>query len=98
VLQTLDSCEHLLDPVAEPVDALRRACRGLLVLATSQAGLALDRERVVPVQGLSALVIDADVATVADSDVVRLFVERASSVDPELELTDSNPAAVAMVC
>jgi predicted ATPase len=42
LLLILDNCEHLLDPVAELVDHLERACPGVAVLATSREGLALE--------------------------------------------------------
>jgi predicted ATPase len=98
LLLVLDNCEHLLDPVAELVDALERACPGVMVLATSREPLSLEGEQVVPVPGLSAPAPDADVVTVAESEAVRLFVERAGRVDPEFALTDRNTLAVAQIC
>jgi predicted ATPase/class 3 adenylate cyclase len=98
LLLVLDNCEHLLDPIAELVEALGRACPGVVVLATSREGLAIEGERVVPVPALSAPATDADLATVAESEAVRLFVERAGWVDPDFELTDANAPAVAQLC
>jgi predicted ATPase/class 3 adenylate cyclase len=98
LLLVLDNCEHLLDPVAELVDALERACPGLLVLATSREGLALEGERVVPVPSLSAPTADADRATVINCEAVGLFVDRAGWVDPDFALTESNTLAVAQIC
>jgi hypothetical protein len=40
----------------------------------------------------------SDFESVAGSDSVRLFVERAGAVDPEFELSGTNAAAVAQVC
>jgi predicted ATPase/class 3 adenylate cyclase len=98
LLLVLDNCEHLLDPVADLIDAAERACPGVVVLATSREGLSIDGERVVPVPALSAPATDADVAIVVDSEAVRLFVDRAGWVDPDFALTDGNVAAVAQVC
>jgi predicted ATPase len=98
LLLVLDNCEHVLDPVAELVEALEQACPGLVVLATSREGLALEGERVVPVPALSAPAMDADVASVADTEAVRLFVDRAGWVDPDFALTDTNAPAVAQLC
>jgi predicted ATPase len=98
LLLVLDNCEHLLDPVAELVEALERACPGVAVLASSREGLALEGERVVPIPSLSAPAADADLVSAADSEAVRLFVDRAGWVDPDFELTDSNAPAVAQVC
>jgi hypothetical protein len=98
LLLLLDNCEHLLDPIAELVEALERACPGVVVLATSREGLALEGERVIPIPALRAPAADADLATVADSEAVRLFVERAGWVDPDFELTDRKAPAVAEIC
>jgi predicted ATPase len=98
LLLVLDNCEHLLDPVAELVEVLVRACPGVVVLATSREGLALAGERVIPVPALSAPSADADLAATHESDAVRLFVDRALGVDPDFALTDSNASAVAQIC
>jgi predicted ATPase len=99
LLLVLDNCEHLLDPVAELVEAVERACPGVVVLATSRESLALEGERVMPVPSLAAPATeDADVSTVAECEAVRLFVERAGWVDPDFALMESNAQAVAQVC
>jgi predicted ATPase len=98
LLLVLDNCEHLLDPAVELVEALERACPGVVVLATSREGLALEGERVMPVPALSAPAADADLAAMHESDSVRLFVERSECVDPDFELTETNAAAVARLC
>jgi predicted ATPase len=98
LLLVLDNCEHLLDPVAELVEALERACPGVVVLGTSREGLALDGERVIPVPALRASAADADLATMIDCEAVRLFADRAGWVDPDFELTDRNAPAVAQIC
>jgi predicted ATPase len=98
LLLVLDNCEHLLDPVADLVERLERACPGVVVLATSREGLALEGERMVAVPVLSSPAVDADVATVTDSDAVRLFLDRAGWVDTDFALTERNAAAVAQIC
>jgi predicted ATPase len=98
LLLVLDNCEHLLDPIAELVDALERACPGVAVLATSRQGLALEGERMVAVPALSSPAPDADVAAVTDSDAVRLFLDRAAWVDSDFALTEKNAPAMAQVC
>jgi predicted ATPase len=98
LLLVLDNCEHLLDPVAEMVEALEGACPGLVVLGTSREGLAVEGERVIPVPSLSAPAADADLGSVSGSEAVRLFVDRAGWVDPDFELTEHNAPAVAQIC
>jgi predicted ATPase/class 3 adenylate cyclase len=98
LLVVLDNCEHLLEPVAELVEFLERDCAGLVILATSREGLAVDGERVVPVPSLPSPAPDAGPAVAGQTDAVRLFVERARAVDPDFSLTVENTAAVVQVC
>jgi predicted ATPase/class 3 adenylate cyclase len=98
LLLVVDNCEHLLEAVADLVEALERSCAGVVVLATSREGLALDGEQVVPVPSLPGPPADADVDSVGRADAVQLFVERARGVDPEFRLSTENAAAVAQVC
>ena len=98
LLLVVDNCEHVLDPVAALVDQLVHSCSKVVVLATSREGLALDGERVLPLPSLGGAPVDADVETARGADAVRLFVERATAVDPDFALTNANVAAVAQVC
>ncbi len=98
LLVVLDNCEHLLEAVAELVESLERECAGLVVLATSREGLAVDGERVVPVPSLPSPSPDAGPAAAGEADAVRLFVERARAVDPDFTLSVDNTATVVQLC
>ena len=98
LLVVLDNCEHLLEPVAELVEYLERECAGLVVLATSREGLAVEGERVVPVPSLPSPVARRRTGCRRQADAVRLFVERARAVDPDFSLTAENTAAVVQIC
>jgi len=98
LLLVLDNCEHLLEAVAAFVGMLERTCPGLVVLATSREGLALDGERVVPVPSLAAPSPEAGLDALAQSEAVQLFVERGRDADPDFALTAHNAVAVAQVC
>jgi predicted ATPase/class 3 adenylate cyclase len=98
MLVVVDNCEHLLEPVAELVEAIGRACPQVVVLATSREGLGLDGERNLTVPSLAAPRSGADLGSVASADAVRLFVERARQADAEFELNTGNAPAVAEVC
>ena len=98
LLVVLDNCEHLLEPVAELVEFLLHSCAGLVVLATSREGLAVDGERILPVPSLPSPSPDAGPEAAGQADAVRLFVERARAVDPDFSLTTENIAAVVQVC
>jgi predicted ATPase/class 3 adenylate cyclase len=98
LLVLLDNCEHLLEPVAEVVESLELECPGVVILATSREGLAIEGERVLPVPSLQAPAPDASPDAAGESDAVRLFVERARSVDPDFSLTLENAPAVVQIC
>ena len=100
LLLVWDNCEHLVDACAHLAEALLRACPGLRLLATSREALEIGGEAVLPVPPL-ALPPDALTATaeaLANCDSVRLFVERATAVQPTFHLGAGNIAAVAQVC
>jgi predicted ATPase/class 3 adenylate cyclase len=98
LLLVVDNCEHLLDAVAELIEEICHTCPGVRALATSREGLALDGERVVPVPSLPGPPADATFDVTAQADAVRLFVDRANSVDPDFVLNAANVSAVAQVC
>jgi predicted ATPase/class 3 adenylate cyclase len=98
LLLVLDNCEHLLAPVAVLVDSLERSCPRLVVLATSREGLGIDGERILVVPSLASPVADAALDVVAESDAVRLFVERGQAVKSDFTVTSENASSVAQLC
>jgi predicted ATPase len=86
VLICLDSCEHVLDGVAELADGLLRACPEVSLLVTSREPLDVAGESVWRVPPLG------------DEDALALFVERASIVRPWFTLDSSSEAAVRTMC
>jgi predicted ATPase len=85
-LLVFDNCEHLLDAVADMIEAILNASATITVLATSREGLRLTDEQLWPVASLD---VDTSAAT--------LFVERAAAVVPDVSLTD-DADAVADLC
>lgn len=85
VLLVLDNCEHLLDACTDLADALLATCPHLTLLATSRESLGLDGERPVAVGSLS------------EADAVELFADRAASVRPDFELTESAREPIAEI-
>ena len=98
LLLVIDNCEHVLEPVAALVDQISRSCPNVVVLATSREGLGLEGERIVPAPPLGGAPPDADVDMAARADAVRLFVARATDVEPDFALTDANVAAITQIC
>ena len=109
LLLVLDNCEHLLDACARLADTLLRACPGLTVLATSREvlGVAGEAPYRVPPLALPALPglpapPDAPRPTppggLARTEAVRLFVERAATVQPAFAVTAQNARPIAEIC
>ena len=84
-LLVLDNCEHLIEACARLVDVLLRRCPRIRILATSREALAVGGERTWLVPPL------------AESEAVRLLIERSQAVRPSFELTDTNAAAMAQI-
>jgi predicted ATPase/class 3 adenylate cyclase len=98
LLLVVDNCEHLLEAVADLVDLIERACPRVVVLGTSREGLALEGEQILAVPSLRPPEADSDPDTIARSDAVRLFVERAQAADADFALDAGNVDAIARVC
>jgi predicted ATPase/class 3 adenylate cyclase len=98
-LLVLDNCEHLLDAVADIAERLSQHCPHLVILATSREPLDIEGEVVRRVSPLPVVEPDGveGATQVAAADSVRLFVERARSVNPQFELTDDNATDVARI-
>ena len=89
-LVILDNCEHLIDACAVFADCFLAAAGSTTILATSREALDVDGER--------TFVLSPLPADTVDSPAVRLFVERATAVDPRFALDDDNAASVAAIC
>jgi predicted ATPase/DNA-binding CsgD family transcriptional regulator len=96
VLLLLDNFERVVE-AAPVVGDLLAACPRLKVLATSREPLRLSAERVVAVAPLALPEGSRADEAVADTDAVRLFVERAQAARADFALTDADAAAVAEV-
>ncbi|WP_395728601.1 BTAD domain-containing putative transcriptional regulator [Nakamurella sp.] len=89
-LLVVDNCEHLINPVAELIDALLARSPGLRVLATSREPFGIVGESLclVPPLGLPPVGVAADNA--ADYPAVRLLVERGRAVASGFEVSPAN--------
>jgi predicted ATPase len=98
LLLVLDNFEQVLG-AGPGIARLMSSAAGLKVLVTSRAVQHVSGEHAFPVPPLG-LPNDDDVSPggVAGYDAVRLFVDRATAVRPDFELTDRNATAVAELC
>jgi predicted ATPase/DNA-binding CsgD family transcriptional regulator len=99
-LVVLDNCEHLLEASAAVAEAVLRAGPAVVVLATSRAplGVAGETNWRVPSLSLPAERAHEPIEALAQSDAVRLFIERALKVRPNFAITNDNAPSVAGIC
>ena len=100
LLLILDNCEHVVDSAADLVDAVLEACPGIKIVTTSRDLLGVEGEATwrVPKLTLPGNQDDQPLELLAESEAVRLFVDRASKVVPDFQLTSDNARAVAAIC
>ena len=86
LILVMDNCEHLVAEASHVAAALIRACSHVTILATSREALNVRGEHVVRLNPLDP------------GTAVRLFCERAQSVNPLFERTPSNAATIETIC
>src|SRR6059036_40115 len=99
MLLVLDNFEQIL-PAASIVGQLLGASAGLKVIASSRAPLRIAGEQEFPVPPLEFPDLRHLPAldVLAQSDAVRLFIDRAKAVRPDFRVTAENAGAVAEIC
>ncbi len=100
LLLVIDNCEHLIEPCAHITAELLGHCPNLRILTTSREPLNVAGETLWQVPTFTA----PDPAKLAPVDLLlqfeslQLFVERATTVQPDFALTPENAQAVAEIC
>ncbi len=100
LLLVLDTCEHLISPCAELVEALLREAPALRILATSRESLGVSGETVsrVPSLSLPEALAPSPLDTLVHSDATLLFIERARAADPTFTPTLDNADIIVRIC
>ncbi len=98
ILLVMDNCEHLIDACAQLCDALLRSCSELRILASSRESMGIGGEHSYRVPSLSLPNSKNILKIIQESEAVELFVERATAMLPEFELTEFNASFVAQIC
>ncbi len=100
LLLLFDDCEHLVDPIAQLVETLLRACPQLKIMVTSRETLGVMGERTLRVPSLALPDVGPLPALddLAQYEAIRLFVDRAVAVTPSFTLNEANAAAVNQIC
>ncbi len=104
----LDNAEHVIDDVAEVVQAISSGCPDIQLLITSREPLGVPGELVWRVPSLatpetarahgSVTATGPTLAEIEVFDSVRLFVDRALRARPNLVLDDTVAPAIASIC
>jgi predicted ATPase len=99
MLLILDNFEHVLE-AAGIVTELVSGCPNVVALVTSRSPLNLSGEYEIPVPplGVPTEAPAWDLESLDDCDAVRLFMDRARSAKPDLEISDYDASDVAEIC
>ena len=100
ILVILDTCEHLVEAVAELASQIFTAAPEVHILATSREALQVDDEHVYRLDPLGCPPDDAGLtaASVQNFPATQLFVERAMASGARMELSDADAALVGGIC
>ena len=100
LLLIFDSCEHVIESVAEVAENIFNTVPNAHILATSREALRVEGEqvhRLAPLDGPPCK-DDLSAAEALSFPAAQLFVERASATASRFELTDADAPAVAEIC
>jgi predicted ATPase/DNA-binding SARP family transcriptional activator len=98
-LVVLDTCEHVLTAAAQLASTLLRSCPDVRVLATSRRALGLSGEFAWPIPPLELPPPDAAAANdITSRAAVKLFIDRARAVRPDLTVDDRTAVDIAAIC
>lgn len=100
LLLLLDNCEHLIDACATLSEKLLANCAKLKILATSREALKCDGERIYRLEPLSVPDVKKNYSPeeLAQFEAVRLFIERALTVNAGFRITNDNTPALSQIC
>lgn len=100
ILLILDTCEHLVDPVAAFASSVFAAAPNVHILATSREALQTDGEHVYRLDTLACPPEGTELTAeaVRTFPAVQLFVERARASGAQLDFSDDEAPIVASMC
>src|SRR5512136_3363396 len=99
LLLVLDNCEHLIVACAHLADALLHTCPNLRLISSSREAIGISGQTSYPVQPLQTPGLKDHVtfSQLTQYESVRLFVERAQTVQPHFALSDINADAISQI-
>lgn len=99
-LLIFDNCEHLIDECARVADVLLQSCPKVHILASSRESFSIGGEKPYRVRSLSLPPGENNLSLneLAQYESIRLFVERASQVNPNFKLDSGNAEDISQIC
>jgi predicted ATPase len=100
ILLILDTCEHLIEAVAELASRIFVSAPQLHILATSREALQVEHEHVYRLDPLACPPDDPTytAASAKDFPATRLFMERAEASGARFDFSDAEAAIVVSIC
>ena len=100
MLLLIDNCEHLIDECAKLCELLLMKCQKLKIISTSREALNCPGEQIyrVPALAYPDPAMQETAETLSQYASVRLFIERALSVNPEFRVNNNSAPALAEIC
>lgn len=100
ILIILDNCEHLIEACSKLSEKLLQSSPKLKIIATSREALRITGEQTLRVSSLSQPNPDKDntIEKLLKFESVKLFIDRAISVNQNFKVTESNAKALAEIC
>jgi predicted ATPase/DNA-binding XRE family transcriptional regulator len=99
LLLILDNCEHVIEDAALMAGLILRSCPGIRMIATSRERLAIDGERAYRLPSLPVPENNPQsVAEACSYASFRLFMERATAIEPNLIFDAARLRASAEIC
>lgn len=99
LLLILDNCEHLVHTCADLAEKLLISCPRLRIITTSREALKCRGEQLFPVVGMSVPPnVEMTPEKIIEYESIKLFIGRATSVNPKFSISNDNVAAIAGIC
>lgn len=100
ILLIFDNCEHLLDRCAKITEKLLSQCPKLKIISTSREPFNIQGEIIykIPPLSMPEKIRNKSFEELAEFESVKLFLERANSVNANFKLTHDNIFDVAELC
>ena len=100
ILIILDTCEHIIEACAMLTEKLLTKCPKLKIIATSREALKCTGEQIHSILSLKTPNLKEEISTeqLTQYESVRLFIERALTVNQKFRVTNENAPALAGIC